>query len=52
MLIYLAVTIFTMHLDAAQVSQFIKFAGAQISIVKLNMSLKLYVIHGYVVMYF
>ena len=29
-----------------------KFVGTQISIVKLNMSLELYVIYGYAVMYF
>ena len=31
---------------------FMKWAGTQISIVKLNMNLKLYVIYGYAVMYF
>ena len=31
---------------------FMKFAGKQISIVKLNMNLGLYVIYGYAVMYF
>ena len=56
MLIYLAVAIFRMHLDGAYVSlSFMKWAGAQLSIVKLNMvnmSLKLYVIYVYAVMYF
>ena len=45
-----------MHLDGAYVSlSFMKWAGAQLSIVKLNMvnmSLKLYVIYVYAVMYF
>ena len=49
MLIYLAVTIFRMQLKFLS---FMKFAGTQISIVKLNMSLELYVIYGYAVMYF
>ena len=56
MLIYLAVAIFRMHLDGAYVSlSFMKWAGTQLSIVKLNMvnmSLKLYVIYVYAVMYF
>ena len=45
-----------MYLEPAQVSQvLLKWAGAQISIVELNivnMSLKLYVIYVYAVMYF
>ena len=52
MMIYLAVTIFRMHLDAAKVSQFYEICGTQISIVKLNMNLELDVIYGYAVMYF